>query len=217
MTEQLPVGGAEPARPQLVALDIADPPEVWRALGFAIEDSSLLIGGITIRLGGAGAGITSWALSGLPGDADIAGLATKPPPPSRPSAAGTPPPHRNGAVGVDQVVVLTPDFDATAGALAEAGLPLRRIRDAGGFRQGFRRLGPAILELVEAKDAGGSSARFWGLVVIVSDLDALAALLGDQLGSPRPAVQPGRRIATLRETAGSSTRVAFMDPDQGSR
>ena len=32
-------------------------------------------------------------------------------------------------------------------------MPLRRIRDAGGFRQGFRRLGPAILELVEALGA----------------------------------------------------------------
>ncbi|MGZ4173910.1 MAG: VOC family protein [Solirubrobacteraceae bacterium] len=200
---------AEPPRPQLVALEIADPPEVWRALGFEVEDASLPVGGITLRLGAAGEGITSWALSGLPREGDVAGLATKPPP----LRSATTPPHPNGAVGVDQVVVLTPDFEATTAALAAAGLPLRRIRDAGGVRQGFRRLGPAILELVEAKDAGGPSARFWGLVVIVNDLDALAARLEDRLGAPRPAVQPGRRIATLRDTAGSSTQVAFMDPD----
>jgi hypothetical protein len=201
-------------RPQLVGLEIADPPEAWGALGFTIDDAGAQIGGITIRLGGAGAGITSWTLSGVPAAGDIAGLPTR----SAPEPAATAPSgelaHPNGAVGIDQVVVLTPDFDATASALESAGLPLRRIRDAGGFRQGFRRLGPAILELVEAKDA---TVRFWGLVVIVSDLDALATLLRDQLGAPRPAVQPGRRIATLRQAAGLSTRLAFMDPDPGPR
>ncbi len=202
-------GESIPPRPQLLALEIADPPEVWRALGFEVEDAGLAVGGVTLRLGAAGRGITSWALGGLPRAGDVAGLATKPPPPR----SSTTPRHPNGAVGVDQVVVLTPDFEATAAALDAAGLPLRRIRDAGGFRQGFRRLGPAILELVEAKDAGGSGARFWGLVVIVNDLDALATRLGDRLGASRPAVQPGRRIATLKDTAGSSTQVAFMDPD----
>ena len=65
-------------------------------------------------------------------------------------SAGSEVAHPNGAVGIDHVVVATPDFDRTAAALDAAGLGLRRVRDAGGFRQGFRRLGPAILELVEA-------------------------------------------------------------------
>src|SRR5207248_1668394 len=84
-------------------------------------------------------------------------------------------------VGLDHVVVTTPDFDRSSAALAEAGLELRRVREApGGVRQGFRRLGPAILELVAAPGASDPTApaRFWGLVVIVSDLDALAARLG---------------------------------------
>ena len=55
-------------------------------------------------------------------------------------------------------------------------------------------------------------ARFWGLVVTVADLDALAERLGPVLGSARPAVQPGRRIATARRAAGLGTRVAFMTP-----
>ncbi len=100
-------------------------------------------------------------------------------------------------------------------------MPLRRIRVVGGdpredpaaFRQGFRRLGPAILELVEAKRAPAGPARFWGLVVIVDDLEALAERLGSQVSPPKPAVQPGRRIASLRASAGLSPRVAFMDPE----
>jgi hypothetical protein len=47
---------------------------------------------------------------------------------------------------------------------------------------------------------------------VTSDLDALAARLGDKLGPIRDAVQPGRRIATLRREAGSSVPIAFMTP-----
>jgi hypothetical protein len=45
---------------------------------------------------------------------------------------------------------------------------------------------------------------------VVSDLDGLASRLGDRLGSVHDAVQPGRRIATLREAAGVSPPLAFM-------
>jgi hypothetical protein len=109
---------------------------------------------------------------------------------------------------------MTPNFERTAAALASAGMPLRRVREApGGIRQGFRRLGPAILELVEARDVRERAARFWGLVVIVRDLDALAERLGEQLGTIKDAVQPGRRIATLRASAGLGEAVAFMSPE----
>jgi hypothetical protein len=111
-------------------------------------------------------------------------------------------------------VVTTNDFARSAAALELAGLSLRRTVTApSGSRMGFRRLGPAILELVEAADGEPGPARFWGLVVVVEDLDALAARLGDQLGSTRDAVQPGRRIATLRETAGLGQALAFMSPE----
>ena len=118
--------------------------------------------------------------------------------------------HPNGAVAVDHVVILTSDFDRTASAVAAAGMPLRRLAQRDGARQGFRRLGPAIMEIVQAPEVGAT--RFWGLVVIVSDLDALADRLGDLLARIRPAVQPGRRIAPLRSAAGLGPAVAFMDP-----
>ncbi len=84
----------------------------------------------------------------------------------------------------------------------------------GGIRQGFRRLGPAILEIVEAPKLPAGPARFWGLVVIVADLVGVRARLGaPHVGEIRDAVQPGRQIATLSDGAGLSPRIAFMDPE----
>ncbi len=64
-----------------------------------------------------------------------------------------------------------------------------------------------------ASDPDGiGPARLWGVTAVVEDLDALAARLGDRLGAPGDAVQPGRRIATLRREAGLGVPLAFMTP-----
>jgi hypothetical protein len=233
-------------RPELAWLEVADPPERWEALGFAVGGGQFSLGGVNIQLGVDGRGIIAWGIRGIdPATTSIDGLPSTPadsaPADSAP-ADSTPAdsaradsaltgrplasPHPNGAIELDHVVVVTPDFDRASQALAKAGMPLRRIREVGGdargaggsglerapFRQGFRRLGPAIFELVESREATVTS--FWGLVVIVEDLDALARSLGERLGAIRPAVQPGRQIATLRRSAGLSAAVAFMDPDR---
>jgi hypothetical protein len=197
-----------PNIPELVALQVADPAARWEALGFDARDGHVDLGGVRVTLGAAGHGITRWAIRNIEETTDIDGLPTAPaPPPSKPN----PVPHPNGATGIDHVVVVTPDFDRTAAALQAANMPLRRIRDAGGLRQGFRRLGPAILELVESDTAPPGPAHFWGLVVIVEDLHALGRRLTDHLGEIKRAVQPGRHIATLRRSAGLGEAVAFMD------
>jgi hypothetical protein len=191
-------------RPALLGLSLADPPSRWAALGFAVDGPVVRLGGVQLNLGGGGRGITDWTLRGIdPVDA-IDGLATT----VTENEAAPSADHPNGALAVDHVVVVTPDFERTQRALEEVGLPLRRIRDAGGLRQGFRRLGPAILELVEARDAPPGPAHFWGLVVTVKDLRAVA----EHTGEAKPAVQPGRHIATLRRECGLSLAVAFMDP-----
>lgn len=193
--------------PSLQAVRIADPPERWQELGFAVSEGVTEIGGVRLELGAHGRGIMGWAVDGV--DAEIDGLPLFE---ASPAASGGPG-HPNGAIGIDHVVIASPDFDRTSAALAAAGMELRRERDGGGFRQGFRRIGPAILELVEARGAEPGPARFWGLVVTVEDLDQLAASLGEQLGKIHDAVQSGRRIATLRREAGLSVRVAFMTPE----
>ena len=205
------MSGTNAPRAELAALQIADPPEAWSALGFTVSpDGVVVLGGVELWLDAAGRGITGWTLRRISLHHDVDGLptgATTDPPPS-------PQPHSNGAMGLDHVVVTTPDFDRTAAALDDAGIPLRRVRDVGEIRQGFRRLGPAILEIVEApKMPAGSravlgpggdrgrpgrrSGRAWRRT---------SARSGD-------AVQPGRQIATLSEGAGLSPRIAFMDPE----
>lgn len=196
--------------PELISLRLADPPERWASLGFSVRDAEVVLGGVRVQLGTPGTGIVGWQLTGTDSTSEIDGLPTEVVAPD--SAA--PVTHENGAVGVDHVVVTSGDFDRTAAALARAGVPLRRIITAPtNNRMGFRRLGAAILEVVEAADSKPGAAQFWGLVVVVSDLDALASRLGDRLGSIRDAVQPGRRIATLRRSAGLGQAVAFMSPE----
>jgi hypothetical protein len=199
-----------PTRPELAALEIADPPERWEALGFSVSaDRDIELGGVRLRLGADGEGIVSWTLRGIAPTREVDGLPTQVTDDADPRGGSTAASHPNGAIALDHVVILTPDFDRTADAVAAAGMPLRRLAERNGARQGFRRLGPAIMEIVQASDG---PTRFWGLVVIVSDLDALAERLGDVLRDVRPAVQPGRRIAPLRSKAGLGPAVAFMDP-----
>jgi hypothetical protein len=207
----------EPTRPELTSLTLGDPPAAWRALGFAPSEGGIALGGVQVRLDGPEAGICGWSLAGLPEQAPgIDGLpapaAGDPPAPASGDPTAAVETHPNGALGIDHVVVLTPDFDRTSGALGRTGIGLSRVAERqDGTRMGFRRLGPVILELVEAPALGSGPARFWGLVVTVEDLDALAASLGTALGAVKDAVQPGRRIATLRPSAGLGEAVAFID------
>lgn len=189
----------------LSGLRVADEPALWSSLGFAVEDGVVRAGGVAIELAGreAGEGILEWHVEEL---ASTALPAMGAPVPGDDGA------HPNGVSGVDHVVAFTGDFDGAVAALAADGIEPRRIREAGGgVRQAFYVLGTALLELGGPVEGEGP-LRFWGLTLVVEDLDALAAQLGDRLGSPRDAVQPGRRIATLRRDAGSSVPLAFITP-----
>jgi hypothetical protein len=197
--------------PRLAGLEIADPPDRWRALGFTVDaDGGLALGGVMVQLDATGEGITGWTLTSVEAAGEIDGLATTVTAQPRVAAAR----HDNGATGIDHVVIVTGAFERTSEALAASGMPLRLVResDRGRHRQGFRRLGPVIMEIVEVPGLEGA-ARFWGLVVVVADLEALHSRLGPHLHEIRPAVQEGRRIATLDGSAGLTPRVAFMDPE----
>jgi hypothetical protein len=133
-------------------------------------------------------------------------------PPSEPAD------HPNGAVAIDHVVVLTPDSGRTVAAFEAAGLPPRRTRETDQygppFLQTFFRAGEVIIELIgPAERSGDGPATFYGLAYTVRDLDATARLLAEHIGRVKGAVQPGRRITTLRhKELGMSVATAFMSP-----
>jgi hypothetical protein len=204
-------------------LAIADPPDAWRAAGFHVDGDLCVAGAVRLRLAGPGParGIVGWSVRGL-ATLDLDGLPT--------SASEDPPPppggaHPNGVAAIDHLVVFTPDLDRTVPKLRGAGLDLRRVREeptpGGAPRQAFFRMGEVILEVVQAPEGTRMAthrdgpARLWGISFLVDELERTAAALGDLLGEPREAVQPGRRIATLRKEAGLGPAIAFMTPRPG--
>jgi hypothetical protein len=96
--------------------------------------------------------------------------------------------------------------------LDDAGMTLRLERTAGDVRYAFFRHGECVVELAgPAAPEGDGPAWLWGLTIAVDDLGAAADLLGEALGDVRDAVQPGRRIATVRREAGAGIPLALMD------
>lgn len=187
----------------------------WRSLGFAVAGDRFRAGSVTVRLDSAAEpGLVGWAVSGLDGG-DLDGLRLL----ACHGAAAPAADHPNGVRSIDHVVVTTPQLERTLAALAGAGLEPRRRREAssprGPVQQVFYRLGEVVLELVAGAgvQAGDGPARFWGVVFTVGDLDACVVRLGERLGSARDAVQPGRRIATVRQEAGVGVAVALISPN----
>ena len=202
---------------------VAADPAAWSETGFELSDEVCEVGSVRLRLAGAdaGKGLVSWSVRGLAA-ADLDGLPTEPS--ERPPAVGGE--HPNGAVALDHVVVFSPDLDRTIDGLKAAGLDFRRLREAptrpgGPTRQAFFRMGEVILEAIEApedsplRDRPDAPARLWGLAFLTKDMNRTAAVLGERLGEPRDAIQPGRQIATVRGEAGLGPAVAFMTPGPG--
>ena len=204
-------------KPTLETLAVGADPPAWAEAGFSVDDGQMPAGTVRIRFE-AGGGILGWRLSvdheevdGLPAADDSGGALEA----AGPSALA----HPNGITRIDHLVIFTPELERTTAALEGLGVERRRVRevemDGGPLRQGFFRLGEVILEVVEHSRVEAGPARFWGITFAVEDLDATAGLLGGRLGSIREAVQPGRRIATVRKEAGLGLPVAMISEREG--
>jgi hypothetical protein len=209
--------------PTIDELTLAEEPERWAALGFAVSEDCCQLAGVRVRFAGsqAGRGVIGWSLRDL-ASTDLDGLPTSASQrPASPPALAQP----NGVIGIDHIVAVSPDLDRSVLALQAAGLDLRRVREeptpAGAPRQAFFRLGREILELVQEPDdvlerSGGRDrpARLWGLALLVDDIDRTVELLAPHVPPARAAVQPGRRIATVARTAGLGMALALMSRDE---
>jgi hypothetical protein len=198
--------------------EVADPPEAWTRAGFSVgSDSACRIGGVGIRLVGRdrGAGIVGWSLRGLPSDVSVNDLDGVPTARSEEVAAAASA-HPNGVITIDHVVLLSPDLGRTVESLAAIGVDPRRERDSelGGrpIRQIFFRLGEVTVEVVGSPaTAGEGPSTLRGMTYVVTDIDATASFFGDRTAPVKDAVQPGRRISTLRhQEFGMSVRTAFI-------
>jgi hypothetical protein len=207
--------------PTIDELVLAEEPEGWASLGFTVVDGCCQLGRVRLCLAGrdSGRGIVSWSLRAI-ASVECDGLPTVL---SRTPVPAASPAHPNGVLAIDHVVAMSPMLDRSVRALQAAGLDLRSIREqptpAGAPRQAFFRLGAEILEVVQEPDdvvqrEGGPArpARLWGLALTVEDLDRAAEGFGPRIGAIRPAVQPGRRIATLRRSTGIAIPIALMSP-----
>lgn len=171
----------------------------------------MTVGGVRLELiesADRGA-IDSWTLDGEEVPASVDGLPTNAG--ARDVAEAS---HPNGVTAIDHLVVLTPSLERTTAAFAEIGVDCRRVREAGeGVRQGFFLVGDLLLEVVDGTGLEDDEpARFWGITMVVADIDAAAALLGGRLGRVKDAVQPGRRIATVRSEASGGLPLALITP-----
>lgn len=202
--------------PTIDEIVVGDEPDSWRAAGFTVDDDGTCrVGAVRISLVGRERGkrILEWSMRAIV-DTSLDGIVTRASerPPCEPAT------HPNGCIEIDHVVILTPDSGRTTATIEAMGMPLRRVRhtDQYGapFLQSFFRAGPVILELIGPEEPiGDGEAGFFGLAHTVDDIDATAALLGEHLGAVKEAVQPGRRIATLRhKQLGMSVATAFMSP-----
>lgn len=195
---------------------VGDEPDAWRSAGFMVEDRSVVLGKTTVELVGTagGRGIRAWSLDGVATEID--GLPTMIVPDHH---QGAPQQHANMVFAIDHVVVETNNFDRTVPAFAAVGMDERKTRtlvlEGTERRQSFFWAGRVVVELIGPVEAEGDQvgASFWGLALASANLEIAANVLGGALSEPRDAVQPGRKIATLRTKAlDISIPIALMSP-----
>lgn len=185
--------------------------DAWKALGFSCTEAGVIpFANGAIELDeSCVVGLHALSVSGLSEPGVLDGL---------PVTAGevvTPIDHPNGCFELDHLVILTNDLDRTSAEVQRVlGLERRRMRETATVRQAFHRFDErgCIIELVENERV--RATRLYGLVANTPELERVCNELGrDVIGEPKPAVQPGRLIATVREAVGLGFPVALMTPE----
>ena len=193
---------------RLVQLTVGGSSQLWQRVGLSFDDhQTCQVGQVTLRLDqDVSLGHLGWAFD--PIISSIDGIPSTP----RVSASELRPPDHQL---VDHVVVMTDSLERTSSAIEECtGLELRRIRDASnGVRQAFHRSGEVVIEVVQTPSV--TEPHLWGFVLVTHPFDEVVSQLGENVVSPpKDALQPGRRIATVRRELGLGVNVALISPRQ---
>ena len=143
-------------------------------------------------------GPVAWAWSG---EAPAFGIAECPVP------AGT----RLDGWDLDHVVLLVEDVAAACETLADIGLSPRLTIEVKGRPTAFFRAGP-LLEMIESPVRAPS---LYGVALVTTEPLEVVVLRwrarGREVTDPRPAIQPGRRIFSVRA---AEAGLAIMSPDR---
>jgi hypothetical protein len=111
---------------------------------------------------------------------------------------------------LDHVVLMVPDVAEAVATMAEIGLAPRLRMEVKGRSTAFFRVGP-VLEVIEAPVRGPS---LYGVALVTEESLEVVVLrwrsLGREVTDPRDAIQPGRRIFSVRATEAA---LAVMSPD----
>ena len=112
---------------------------------------------------------------------------------------------------LDHVVLLVPDLEAAIDVLRDAELPPRLRVEVRGRPTAFFRVGP-LLEVIESPVR---APALYGVALVTEEPLEVVALrwrsMGRDVTDPKPAIQPGRKIMTVRSVEAG---LAVMTPDR---
>lgn len=202
---------------------VGDDPDAWRAAGFRVLGNEATLGKVVIELVGADGerGVLGWSIAGVTTDIEQIPTIKVATPTVEPVLAADPEDlevHTNAVFAIDHVVVETGDVDQTVEAFAGVGMAERRrstmSTPLGERQQSFLWAGRVIIEIVgPAVPEASAPMGIWGLALVSSNLKTTAHVLDEYLSEPRDAVQPGRKIATMRtQSLGISVPIVVMSP-----
>ena len=203
---------------KITALKTSDPRSTFAQVGFNLSNDEVIslndVDIIFDESQGSHAGLISWGWSELPeGVTEVAGI------PAfvweKRKVDDESSHHKNTVVSVDHIVLHTNNKDKIKAKLRALGMEPRRERSDiyPDMTQIFYRPGNGPILEVVANDHFSDVNYLWGATLVVEDMKCAKKELGNYATEPKSALQPGRKIMTLRhDSLHFRTNMAFMTP-----
>ena len=182
----------------------------WNGAGFKAVNGVVALSDIDVLFVKGTGGLIEWGWDKLPeGMTSICGV-----PAFRYEDKNTIQKQPNGVLSVDHIVLHSNDAEYVKNEFAKLNMTPRAQRDDiyPGITQIFYRPEKGVvIEVVVNKDF--PKTFLWGMTLVVEDIDIAKQLLKDNSSNPKKAIQPGRRILTVRGAQlNIETNMAMMTP-----